>query len=328
MKLVSYFSKQKLRCQLFYKYELDKRWKGIMSVETLTSDAQAAFDSGDYQQAVDLYEAAYQLEQTVALNMAFVKSLDAAEQYAQAYRIATELPWSAYKTEESQVRFIRVALHAGQPISAHKMLVKFNSDSHELEELISQTEQILRDEQAVKIKTMTREFYHLGEATLTEQQQRLQEYDQLPLDEYVFGAKGILTDPFAHPLTRATVFASLQQLNIADAIDMLSVLGEVQAVKPNDFTSLQEMTVYKAVQKLLIEQEPQMDPVMWQGIAQQTELMLQIMYPFLDDGIDQVDDWVANLQAMMMGELTAKMDTKQGEWQQATIQAMTEILGF
>lgn len=299
-----------------------------MSIDTLTNNALAAFKAGDFQKAVNLYEEAYQLNQTVALNMALVSSLYAAEQFVQAYRIATELSWDTYATNEEQEQFIRVALRAEQPIAARKMLAKYDEDTRELHREIEQVETRLRSEQAVKIKTMTREFYHLGEALLTEQQQVLQEYEQLPLDEYIFGAKGVLMDPFAHPLTRATVFASLQQLAVNDELSVVTVLGETEIIVPKQLTSLQETTTYQVIRKLLIEQETQMDPVIWQGLSQQSQLMLQIMYPFIDEAIEDPVQWLADLQAILIGEFGTNSETKQGRWQQATIQAMTEIFGF
>lgn len=299
-----------------------------MTLEELTASGNLAFEAGDFQAAVDLFEEAYQLEQTLDLNHALVKSLDQSEQYAQAYRIATELPWHAYESRETQELFINVALHAEQPIAARKMLARYVGNPDDMLQGINQVEQQLRVEQSVKVKTLTREFYHLGEASLVAQQQRLQEYDQLPLDEYVFGAKGVLMDPFAHALTRATVFASLQALQYEHAIDMLNVLGETETIVPAKVKKLEKMTSYQTIQKEFIEQETQMDPIMWQGLVQQNQLMLQIMYPFIDEVIDAPVDWLVNLQDMMMGQSEGYSATKQGRWQEKTMQSMVGIFGF
>lgn len=296
-----------------------------MSAEALINEGRAAFDAGEYQQAIDSFEAAYKLEQTIEVNLSLAASLDAAEQFEQAFRIATELPWAVYNTIDMQEHFIQVALHAKRPITARKMLAQYMGDKTSIILTINKSEEALRQNQAIKVKTMTREFYHLGEATLTEQQQRLQEFEQLPLDEYVFGAKGVLVDPFANALIRATVFASLQQLNYDEAVTVQPLVGEQTEVTPSQSPALQDMLHYQAVNEALKDEEANMDPVLWQGLAQQSQLMMQMMYPFLDVAIDNPVKWVTDMQGVMMGINEPDVTTNQGRWQEAILQAM---MGF
>lgn len=298
-----------------------------MNVEELLIAAEQAMDESDYSHAVELLEDAYQMEQTQEINRRLVTSLEAAEQFEHAYRIATERAWVSYVDVQEQETFMRLALKVNRPIAARKMLSQFIGDVESWQQKIVSSENESRLNEQTRIKEMTREFYHLGQTTLTDQHRLLSEMDQLPLKEYVFSAKGVLTDPFSNPLIRATVFESLQHLKYSEDIEMLSVLGDVHVVNAAHSSPLKEMASYKEMLHHLVELENDMDPIMWQGLSQQSELMLQIMYPFVDFGITNVADWLNDVQVMMFGFGEMRSEPEQQRWQHAIWQAITEILG-
>lgn len=299
-----------------------------MTIAELEQSGQAAYQEQDYNKAVELFEAAYEMKQTIALNQQLVASLDAAEQFEQAFRIATELSWSVYTTLDMQTQFIHIALHAKRPISARKMLQQVMTNHDALESEINGLEEKLRVEETVKIKQMTRDFYHLGDANLNDQKQRLTEFEQLPLKEYEFGAQGVLTDPFSSALIRSTIFDSLQRLGINHTIDMVSVLGETQVIVPAEVGPLTNMHTYQAIMRVLDNIEADLDPMLWQGVRQQAEVLLQIMYPFLDDGIEDPRVWVQDLLALLTGMNEGQSSPKQQQWLQASLKAIEEAFGF
>lgn len=299
-----------------------------MNVDELVSAAEQAMREDDNSRAVELFEEAYQLEQNQDINARFVACLEAAEQFEYAYRIATERAWQSYVDVAEQEMFMRIALRVNRPIAARKMLSQFKGDEARWRTTIEASENDSRYNEQTRIKQMTREFYHLGQATLTEQQRMLVDMDQLPLTEYVFSAKGVLTDPFSNPLIRAAIFESLQHLKYSEDIHMLSVLGDERVVNAAETDALIEMSTYKEIMERLFDLENEMDPVMWQGVHQQTQLMLQMMYPFVDDGVENVDDWLNDIQVMMFGIGEVRSQPDQKHWQQAIFQAMTEIFGF
>jgi len=298
-----------------------------MTIEELINVGETAIKDGKYQEAVDAFEEAYQQEQTVELNVRLVSSLELAQQYEQAYRIATELPWSAYDTIEMQDMFIDVALHVDRPIAARKMLAQYSGDVSAALNIITSYEKKMAVDEAQQIKSLTREFYHLGENSLVQQQQSLSSMEQLPLKEYLFGAKGVLIDPFANALIRATVFESLRHLGINEPVEMVAVTGDTYQIVPSTFTKIDMNNTYKDVVQELREQEQIMDPVIWQVLYQQANLMMQIDYPFLNNAITDAKKWVSDIKSIVTDSGFVYSEGEQHKWEQATLIAMSEIFG-
>lgn len=103
-------------------------------------------------------------------------------------------------------------------ILARQVISSLSQWQDELLSLVVAGEEKSRQEYQETLQARLRDFYHLGDYSLTEQQSRLQAGFKLPLNEFITGSKFLLRDPYTHPLVKSSLVELLCKLQVNDPV--------------------------------------------------------------------------------------------------------------
>lgn len=299
-----------------------------MVVTEAYKQALTAFREQKWSMAADRFTTLYQARQTAELNRYLAASLYHDQQFLMAERIAAEND-RAYLDERSWFDFrLTVALHNQQFLFARQwaeLAVQSNWRQAALNQIKmaeQQATQTLGDTQAV----IAKQFYHLGDVKLGEQQVRLRRAQQLPLATYLRGARFLLVDPFLHPLLKATVLEQLSKLSLATIVKLLWLDDQTYEIATNDLSGVTDYPAAQAALTYLNEQLAQDDPGLAQNTQQNLNLQLMLLYPFADRVMKYPTAWVDYLLGRRdFANLTSQAQNDLEDWQKRLTEHMKTL---
>lgn len=218
------------------------------------------------------------------------KALYNSKQYKLAYQVATQNP----QVFSNGVKFlVQVGLKAQHFISTRAMILRQPEELiTNLLPLVQQAESNYRQEFKTTIQNQLRTFYHLGDYPLQEQRKRLLAADQLPLADFMVGAKFLLRDPFTQQFVKADILNILQQLKCQEKVIMLCIDQEEHLIIPNNLpTAYQNPAVVKC-QQILSKRLGQTDPQILRALQIQLDLQVILLNPLIDEAITDPEQWV------------------------------------
>jgi len=286
-----------------------------------------AIAEGDDEHALMYFEEAYSKEQSFALNIKLAELYTQHEQNELANDLVHEyVAEYGSSTIEAQRIFINACLNANAFIDARQFIYMNHLDSGFLEQ-VTESENHFRDTQQAAVLEIKKSFYHLSDAPMGQQSQIVRRAKHLPRPEFLFCAKYILIDPFAHQLSRVSVLEELMKLGVSEEIEMMSLIGQHERVVPNQIPFLTQQSKFKAVMNLLANSPLANDPTQFEILKQQVNLCLMLMMPNLDQAISDVKVWTEQT-LLMFGMEFSTTDTESGaqkEWRDALNQALMTL---
>ncbi|AEJ24003.1 restriction endonuclease subunit R [Weissella koreensis] len=258
---------------------------------------QQALNDQDWLRANEQLEKAYILEQTDAVLLMLVTSLEQSEQYQQAWGLIRTNE-SLFKTSETQAYlYVEIALANQMYLAAWEFAVT-TTWAEELVNKVQFQENKDQVELSQTIKNRARHFFNLSDVNLAEQAERLQTAEMLPRNYYLQGAKTLLVDPFLPAITRSTLVDRLRRLKVSEELEFLWLDQQYKKMIPSQLESLEEIPFWKKLTKALQNGIYQDDPVILEGLERQIYLEMTLSYPHFPTFYLDADAWI---QTEMLG---------------------------
>lgn len=224
------------------------------------------------------------------LSLWTARSLYNSEQYKLAYQVAAQSP-QAFKNNLKLL--VEIGLKAQHFISTRAMLLRQPQEKiEELLPLIEAAENQYEDEFKETIQNRLRSFYHLGDYPLAEQRKRLLVADQLPLQEFLIGAKFLLRDPFTQQFVKADILNILQQVRCPENVTMLCIDRKEHQVIPADLPTAYQNPIIIECQEILTDKLAQSDPQILRALQMQLDLQATLLNPLIKKIVTDPQEWV------------------------------------
>lgn len=235
-----------------------------------------------------------------------VLALYQAQQFARAFVYFVEQP-AVFTSERQDAELaVRLLLHNQSYIAARLFINELPlAWQTPLLSLVVDGENQAREKYQTTLQTRLRSFYHLGDCSLAEQQERVSDAQQLPLKEYLTGTQFLLRDPFTHQLIKASLVDTLRQLGVDEQVTVRWLDGQEYQLIPADVLAIDEQPVVRELRACLANELGNQNPSELQLANQELQMQLMILYPLIEQKITDVTAWIRYLIARIRGEQVA-----------------------
>lgn len=249
----------------------------------------------------------------IAFNAA--RTLYLAKRFQEAYQAVLNFPDSAIN-EQNGLLIIKIYLAVNHYISGRMVVNQLPEGIRiEAKTLIEKAETDYREKFQVTIHNQLRTFYHLGDCSLAEQQQRLASADQLPLQDFMVGCQFLLRDPFTNPFVRSELLNILQRLRWQRDIVMLTIDDNEHHIIPANCPSAYQATAIQQCRDIIEQQFTNSNPQLLTTLNQQLDLQAILLAPIANQIIHRPDKWVQVLESLMMGDSMPDESADEQHWQ-------------
>lgn len=283
----------------------------------------------EWHQAAVQLEQLYQERHDDDINQLLVEALYMDSQFKLAYDYAIEKQTAYLATMDRFKLMINVLLKSNHLITARQFALRAPQPAWQQQAVagIEQFEQNASETLMQTHRATLRKFYHLGDQPFAQQRQRFEQAAQLPLKDYLTGARFLLRDPFTHPLVRASLLQSLQQLHFQGPLTFLWIDDQEHQIQGDDLKRIDEDPVYQHLMAILADRIGQVDPVETQMLTQELALQTMLAYPLLDHVFVQPEEWVTMLIKQYRGEdATAGISATAAHWLQTFSQILQTLM--
>ncbi|UIF30015.1 hypothetical protein KB236_04620 [Levilactobacillus brevis] len=298
--------------------------------EQAIEKAHQAFSAGEWSTATDWFERLYTDQQTAEFNRYLVASLYHDEKYLAAEQYAAEQD-AVYLVSPAAFQLrLDVALKNQQFIFAREFCelpaAKTWRDAGIAQ--IAAAEVTSQQTLAETQRVLAKQFYHLGDVSFGEQQQRLARARQLPLKAFMQGVQYLLVDPFLHPLMRATLLEELLRLRTTQTVQVHWLDDQLYAVDTSQLQPVGASRAAQQIQQYLHEHVAQQDPMLMANISQTITLQLMMLYPFIDKIIKNPVAWIQIAAQQSVTDQASDAELEEiNVWQHRLNRYMTALFG-
>lgn len=255
-----------------------------------------------------------------------VSSLSHDHQYMRALDYIVSDPTAFYYSFDWSKLAVTIFLASQYYISARLFVVGGPEEwQRKLTMTIIAAEQDAEREYTETIRQGLRRFYHLGDATIRNQQIRLREAYQLPLATFLTGVKFVLRDPFVHPLVRANIIEVLRKLKITEPLTYYWLDKQEHQVIPAELPELKDILAVKETEQQLQKRLANDNPTLYKAALQQFNLQLLFLMPRISEVITQPIQWADYLIATLNGQTLAGKSEEVGKWQQLIMEQLEHL---
>lgn len=191
--------------------------------------------------------------------------------------------------------------------------------------LIQAGEKQMQEEYQETMQTRLRDFYHLGDYSLPEQQSRLQAAFKLPLAEFLTGAKFLLRDPFTHPLVKSSLVELLCKLGVDEQVTYYWLDKQEYTVNPCHLVPLKDNPLVIAGKREISEKIGNKNPQTEQSAIQELQLQVMFLYPRIEAIITDIGEWTDELIARIEGRQPLQK-TAMSQWQLRLAKMIDELI--
>ena len=210
-------------------------------------------------------------------------------------------------------------------VLARQVISSLSQWQEDLLTIVTMGEEKSRQEYQETLQTRLRDFYHLGDYSLEEQQSRLQAAFKLPLNEFITGAKFLLRDPYTHPLVKSSLVELLSKLQVADPVTVYWLDKKEYTVVPADIQPLNLLPVVSEGKRLITEKCGNQNPQTEKMAIQEFQLQVMFLYPRINQIIKDIDEWTDVLIARIEGKKVAT-NTVSSTWQERLGKQIDELI--
>ena len=222
-----------------------------------------------------------------------VRAFYEARQYQRAFVYFIEQPLAFTETFNEARLAVRLMLHNQSYMAARQFIVELPTTwQNTLRRDVEETEMVAGQKYRATIHTLLRSFYHLGDCSLSEQQERLSEAQQLPLNDYLIGAQFLLRDPFTHELIKASIIDTLRQAAVNKVVTLRWIDKRDYQINPSRLQAIDDLLTVKELRQELNRRLGSKNPTQFQLASQELQLQLMILYPLIDEKITSPAEWI------------------------------------
>lgn len=265
--------------------------------------------------AGDILDALVEETADPAATRQLVRVLYKDHQYVQALSNVLDEPTLFYQDESSASLAVKILVQNQRFMLARLFVANAPKEwQTDLVKMIQTGEQAAQTKYHQTIQQRLKTFYHLGDGSLMEQRQRLEEAYALPLESFILGTRFVLRDPFVHYLIKADIIESLRKLKVDTQLDYLWIDNQEYQVNPAKLPAQNDVSAVKAVRQIIKDQLGNQDAINFQMANQQFELQLMFLFPRATNVITDPTEWADFLLATLNGH-EINDDTAVGRWQ-------------
>ncbi|MGP4116853.1 hypothetical protein [Levilactobacillus zymae] len=256
--------------------------------------ALAAFQQEQWSQASAAFTTLYQAHQTAELNRYLATSLYHDQQFLAAEQIAAENDRAYLIDQRWFTQRLTIALKNQQFIFARQWCHLPEAQAWAqagLARVVTAEDQARQTLSATQ-RVIAKQFYHLGDTDLAEQQRRIKRAQQLPLREFLRGVQYLLVDPFLHPLLRATLLEELSRLQLDQPVRLQWLDDQIYTVETAKLGPVAAGPAAQAALTYLTTQFAQTNPGLVANVRQTLNLQLMLLYPFADKVLTAPEAWI------------------------------------
>lgn len=237
-------------------------------------------------------------------------------QYVQALSNILEEPTLFYQDESSASLAVKIMVQNQRFMLARLFATGGPKEWQEkLAKLIQVGEQVAVAKYQQTMQQRLKAFYHLGDGSLLEQRQRLEEAYALPLADFILGARFVLRDPFVHYLIKADIIESLCKLSVDIQLDYLWIDNQEYQVNPAKLSAQDATPAVNAVRQIIKDRLGDQDAIGFQMANQQFDLQLMFLFPRAQAVIKAPAEWADVLLQTLNGQELGD-HTATEKWQQ------------
>ncbi len=255
--------------------------------------AKKLLQNESWSSASMILERLYQESENIEIGQLLVEALYMDKQYKLAQQYASEHQTSYLATESLYRLMISLLLHNHQFIIARQFALLSQKSQWQMvaQAEIEDQEKNDLEKMGATIKTITRQFYHLGDENFIEQKRRFELAYQLPLNQYVMGAKFLLRDPFTNPLIRSSILQVLQRLGFNETVKLYWLDQQEHEIDCSKLMPVSEIKQVVSVSAQFEHQLGQSDPITLQMLEQEFQLQMAFCYPLIDHVVTDAKLW-------------------------------------
>ncbi|WP_302117299.1 hypothetical protein [uncultured Limosilactobacillus sp.] len=210
-------------------------------------------------------------------------------------------------------------------ILARQVISSLSQWQDELLSLVVAGEEKSRQEYQETLQARLRDFYHLGDYSLTEQQSRLQAAFKLPLNEFITGSKFLLRDPYTHPLVKSSLVELLCKLQVNDPVTIYWLDKTEYTVIPADLLPLNGLPIVAEGKRLISIKCGNQNPQTERLANQEFQLQVMFLYPRVEQTIVDIDEWINILIGRIEGK-TIEEKSDAAKWQSRLGEQIDELM--
>ncbi|MCH3922554.1 hypothetical protein [Limosilactobacillus sp.] len=246
-------------------------------------------------------------------------------QYVQALSLVVEEPTLFLKTRSDAELAVRVLLANRRYIKCRLLIAGTDPAWREkLLGLVVDSEQAAEVKYQATIQQTLRQFYHLGDGTILEQRERLNEAYELPLNEFLLGSRFVLRDPFVQPLIKSDIIETLRCIHLDAQLTYLWLDNQEYQVNPAQLVGSDELPAVKKVRQLIFDRLANQDAMRYQLANQQFDLQLMFLMPRVKEVIDDPASWAEELLVTIDGGKSTA-DSSAARWQKLIRTRISEL---
>jgi len=274
------------------------------------SEVMGHLGEGNVEKAVGFMKKAYALKEEETLNVLLVSSLLQIGSFREALELADEKKPFYEKDEKRLLIYVEVLLENNRILQAEKYIKdQLASQTVQYKEAWIRLDESLEDrkkrQEEVKRKAeekTVRELFSLASLNTMEQLSKISEVYSLPNDKLKSLAPQLFTNPYVHPLVRATLLSLLAERGVDEQVSYLW-FGEMKTINPKDTLPLEEDPMVKRFMNLL-DNELAQNPSLYQLVKNEVDTILLMLYPFESEIIEKkgVKTWLSCIIAMIEPE--------------------------
>lgn len=264
------------------------------------SKVMACLRKGNIEEAIHYMKKAYAIKEEASLNMLLVSSLLQTGHYHEAYELADEKKEFYESDEKRLLIFVEVLLENKQILQAEKYIskslqspvIQYRDSWERLEARIDQLKH-QQDEAKKEAENKTvRDLYSLASLNTLEQFSKIEEIYALPNSKLDEAAPAVFTNPFVHPLVRATMLSLLAERGLDKTYDF-RWFDEIKEVDPISILPLEENPRTVELFDIMNDKLSQ-NPSLFQLVKNEIDTVLLILYPFEEEVIEEgtAEAWV------------------------------------
>lgn len=282
----------------------------------------------EWNRASEQLEKLYEQRNDNEINHLLVEALYMDNQFKMAYEFAVEKQETFLLSADLFKLMVNVLLKSQHLIEARQFALATANANWQAVAIqgINEFETTTAQTLVATRKANLRQFYHLGDQPFPQQRERLARAGQLPLADYMVGAKFLLRDPFTNPLIRSSILQNLQKLKITDRIKTYWIDEKEHEIDGAQLVPIDQIPGYQQLIQALKERLENVDPVAYATISQEIGMQMMMCYPFIEQVVTDADGWVDLEIAQFQGKTDLKgLDSGMAHWHSVS-EALIEAL--
>ncbi|MDF0479397.1 hypothetical protein OL233_03765 [Vagococcus sp. PNs007] len=272
--------------------EFPKNFEGYMK---MAQDAEA---TGENEEALTLYEEAYDLQPDFLANTKIVKLLMAEGKFQEALGVCEEMLQGYFEEEELFMTYIQLLLGNQEFIKSRKMIKKNRSrikNEEELLRLVDTSEEQYAMFNPEKIKAYKAEGREIKVQPFYQQMGTLKLLEKLPKNDYIDVVKELLVNDELPLLLRQSLLESVVAICISEEYEIINIYGERCVVAISEIPSPGEQRTYLEAKEVLEKKLEEYEDVFQTQMLEELRVNFSVMYPFADTWLTDVSLWVKQL---------------------------------